>query len=174
MKAYFTPDKYIRKFNDLKIEELERNGIKLLICDIDNTLVPHDVAHPSVEVYEFINHLKSSDLKFCFISNNSRERVELFAKTLHVPTYHFAKKPLKTTYLKIMRDYGLEPQQIACMGDQLMTDVLGGNRVGMYTILTSQLVDRDITSTKINRIMENQVFKVLEKKGKIKRGRFDE
>ncbi len=174
MLEIFTPNQYIKNYNELDIKGLKQQGIKLLICDIDNTLVAHDEAHPNADVYRFVDKVINSGLKFCFISNNSKERVELFAKSLKVKTYHFAKKPLKITYRKILKDYGLNANQVACIGDQIMTDVLGGNRMKIYTILTAPLVLRDITSTKVNRVFENQVFKQLERKGILKRGEFDE
>lgn len=174
MLKIFTPNKYIKSFKELDLNELKTNNIKLLICDIDNTLVAHDEAHPNDDVYAFIEKVRKSGLDFCFISNNKKDRVELFAKSLKVKTYHFAKKPLKITYRKIMKDYNVRGENIACIGDQIMTDVLGGNRNKIYTILTAPLVERDITSTKVNRIFENYVFKQLEKKNILKKGEFDD
>ena len=170
----FIPDLYIKSFRDLDADTLRKKGIKLLICDIDNTLVAHDEAHPNDDVYSFVNKVKKSGLDFCFISNNSKERVELFAKSLKVKTYHFAKKPLKITYRKIMKDYGYKPSEIASIGDQLMTDVLGGKRAKIYCILVNPVVTRDIASTKVNRIFENMVFKQLSRKNILHKGEYDE
>lgn len=172
MLRLFTPNKYIKDFRYVDIDDLKKHGIKLVICDIDNTLVAHDEKHPNEEVKAFVKEMQTH-FAFCLISNNFNERVTTFAKDLHVPCYSMAKKPLKLTYQKIMREMGYPASQIASIGDQIMTDVLGGNRCHIYTILTHPLVVKDLASTKINRVFENMVFQRLAKKGILTKGEFD-
>ncbi|NBK97783.1 MAG: YqeG family HAD IIIA-type phosphatase [Erysipelotrichia bacterium] len=174
MIKLFNPNKYVKDYRYVDLVQLKKQGIKLIICDIDNTLVAHDESHPNEAVIDFVNRVKATGFAFCLISNNFNERVTTFAQDLHVPTYPMAKKPLKLTYRKIMKEMGYQASEIASIGDQIMTDVLGGNRMHMYTILTSPLVQRDITSTKINRKFENIVFKWLAKKGYLVKGEFNE
>lgn len=174
MLKLFTPKKYIKDYRHLDVKELKKQGIRLIICDIDNTLAAHDEAHPDEDVKRFVNQMKMEGFDFCLISNNFSDRVTTFAKDLNVKTYAMAKKPLKITYRKIIKESGYQPAQIASIGDQIMTDILGGNRAKIYTILTHPLVVRDLTSTKINRKMENIVFHLLEKKGILKKGAYDE
>lgn len=174
MKKLFMPKKYIKHFLDLNLNELKSRGIKLIICDVDNTLVAHDVAHPDDEVKTFVGRVHAAGLEICLISNNHKERVEKFARGIDVKFYSFAKKPLKQTYKKIIADYKIQPNQIASIGDQLMTDVFGGNRMRIYTVLMHPLINKDLKATKINRKIENLVFRRLEKKKLIQRGVFDE
>lgn len=174
MKKLFAPDYYIQSFENLAIERLQKQGVKVLVCDIDNTLVAHDEPYPSEQVIIFLNKVKQYGIQVVLVSNNVKERVERFAQTLDVRVYPFARKPLKGTYLRMMRDTGCKAHEIAVLGDQLLTDMLGANRVGFYTILTHPVAQKDLACTKINRIFENVVFKILEVQGKIHRGKFDE
>lgn len=174
MKKLFTPDCYIRSFQDLNIQRLCKLGIQVLVCDIDNTLVAHDIAFPSEEVKTFIKHVKEAGIKPVLVSNNVKERVDTFAQDLDVKTYPFAQKPLKKTYKKMMKDSGFDAHQIAVLGDQLLTDMLGANRIGFYTILTTPVAQKDLKCTKINRFFENFVFHVLALQGKLHRGEYDE
>lgn len=172
MLKLFCPDFYIEHFNNLNIDQLKEKGIKLLLCDIDNTLVPHDVSHPDETVIKFIEKLKNADITVVLVSNNVEDRVSTFAKPLNLNFYPFAKKPLPFTYYKVLKDYHLSKSEIAVLGDQLLTDMLGGNVAGFYTILTKQVVVRDLKWTKINRVFENMVYKLLERKNLLKRGNY--
>ena len=171
---YFTPARYIRNFKSLDFDWLKRQGIRILVLDVDNTLVAHDEKVANEEVIQFVHQLKEHGLQPVVMSNNNEPRVKLFASSIDVPYYFYSTKPLKRTYRKLLRDYNVKPQQCAVIGDQLLTDVLGGNRMKFTTILTTPLVTRDIPWTKLNRALENQVYKLLEKKHLLKRGKYDD
>ena len=81
---------------------------------------------------------------------------------------------LQAEFRKMLRDLHYAPHQVAVLGDQLLTDMLGANRLHFYTILTKPLVSRDLNCTKVNRVFEQMVFRVLERQGKIKRGEYDD
>lgn len=170
----FTPNDYISSFQKLNIAKLQSLGIRALVCDIDNTLVAHDEPDPNHAVIQFIASVHDAGLDVILVSNNVNERVQRFAKGLgvEVRTYPFAKKPLKVTYQKMMKDTGYTSKEIAVLGDQLLTDILGANRVHFYTILTNPVAQKDLTCTKINRIFENMVFKLLEISKRLKKGVF--
>ncbi len=170
----FTPKKYIKNFTCVDFEQLQQAGITMIICDVDNTLVAHDEKLPTDAVHTFVKKVHEFGFQFCLISNNFSERVQRFAKALDVHAYDNAKKPLRHTYKKIIRDYKVNPKQVACIGDQILTDVVGGNRMQMYTILTHPLYTKDLSFTKINRLFERMVFNRLEKKGVLSKGGFDE
>ena len=87
-------------------------------------------------------------------------------------TYPFARKPLPHTYRRMMRDAGCRPQAIAVLGDQLLTDMLGANHIGFFTILTTPVATRDLRVTKVNRIFEAMVFEVLKRQGKLRKGEY--
>ena len=92
MLKLFTPDYYIHSFSALRPEYLLEHGIRLLVCDIDNTLVPHDVALPDEKAVQFIRGMQEAGIRVVFISNNVEERVETFAKGLQADCYPFAMK----------------------------------------------------------------------------------
>ena len=171
---YFTPAKYIRNFKSLDCEWLLRQGIRILVLDVDNTLVAHDEKVANADVIAFVQKLKDCGLQPVIMSNNNEPRVKLFASSIDVPYYFYSTKPLKRTYRKLLRDYGVTAEQCAVIGDQLLTDILGGNRMKFTTILTTPLVTRDIPWTRLNRSVENHVYKLLEKKHLLKRGKYDD
>ena len=170
----FTPDYYVESYRTLDLERLKRHGIRVLVCDIDNTLAAHDEPLPDAQAIAFVLRVRDAGIQVVFISNNKRERVERFAGAVDAKCYPFARKPLKQTYRKMLRDLHYAPHQVAVLGDQLLTDILGGNRMHMTTILTTPLVQRDITWTRLNRLVEQQLYRLLEKKKKLKRGVYDE
>lgn len=172
MLKLFNPKVYVEDFTKLNIEKLKNQGIKLLVCDIDNTLVAHDEAHPNETVVAFIRNIQEQGMKIYLVSNNHHERVHTFAKELQVPCYAFAKKPLKKTYRKIIKDSGFQPHEIAAIGDQLLTDVLGANRMGMVAMLTKPLVQKDLKVTKFNRQFENMIYRQLQRKNKLTKGEY--
>ena len=174
MLKIFVPDLYIKNYTKLNIAYLKQRNIKLLVCDIDNTLVPFDQHYPDEGVFAFIKEFKDNDITLVLISNNKLERVERFAKDLHVRCYPSAHKPLKKTYLQVLKDHGLKADQVASIGDQLLTDVLGSKRCQILTILAQPLVKRDIKYTKINRFIEKGVYYLLERFDLLKRGEFSD
>lgn len=170
----FTPDYYVESYRALDVERLKQYGIRLLVCDIDNTLAAHDEPLPDDAAKAFVKRVRDAGIQVVFISNNKRERVERFASCFDAKCYPFARKPLKQTYRKMLRELRYAPHQVAVLGDQLLTDMLGANRMHFYTILTRPLVSRDLNCTKVNRVFENLVFHVLEHQGKLKRGEYDD
>ena len=174
MLKLFTPNYYIHRYTALRPAFLKEQGIQLLICDIDNTLVPHDVAVPDDEAIAFLKSIQDAGIQIVFISNNVEERVATFAKGLNIPFYPFAMKPLPKTYRKMLKDFHVKRDVVAVLGDQLMTDILGANVMRFYTILTAQVVERDLSFTKVNRVFENIVFSLLKVTGKLGKGEYDE
>ena len=170
----FTPSYYISRFDKLRVDLLKEKGIKLLFCDIDNTLVAHDEALPSKEAYDFINSITNANIQVVFVSNNSEERVKTFADVFKLPYHSMSLKPLPFTYKKMMKLYPYKKSEIAVLGDQIMTDMIGANLCGFYTILCEKCVERDLKVTKVNRIFENMVFKYLKATKKLVKGEYDE
>lgn len=174
MLKLFTPNYYIHAYHALRVAYLQEHDIQVLLCDIDNTLVAHDVALPDERVKTFIKELQDAHIQVIFISNNVEERVHTFASGLDAICYPFAMKPLPKTYRKIIRDIKVEKQHIAVLGDQLMTDILGANIMGLHTILCAPAVQRDLSFTKFNRFFETIVFKLLKVFKRLTKGEFDE
>lgn len=174
MLKWFNPKLYISSYQLLEPDYLKRHHIKLLVCDIDNTLVPHDVADPDEAVFAFVEKMKEHGIGMALVSNNVEERVKVFAKPLGIPYYPFAKKPFQKQYRHILKDFDLTSDEVAVIGDQLLTDMLGGNLAHFYTILSKPVVTRDLKWTKINRVFENMIYQLLEYKKLLIRGEFDD
>ena len=83
-------------------------------------------------------------------------------------------KPLPKTYRRIVKDFALSKQEVAVLGDQLLTDMLGANLMGFYTILSAPVVERDLSFTKFNRFFEAIIFRLLKLSGRLTKGEFDD
>lgn len=171
----FAPDYYVQSFKTLNIQKLHEMGIQLLLCDIDNTLAAYDEDCPNQDVIDFINKLKMNGIEVALCSNSPSSRGKNFGKHLPVSnTYPFSCKPFPFCFKKAMRDHGLKANQIAILGDQMYTDILGGNIWGLYTILTAPIAIKDRNITKVFRFFEELIYGYLEKKKLLKRGDFDD
>ena len=134
--ALFRADFSIGSIGDLSGELLARRGIRLLLADLDNTLVPYGVPLPDERVRSFRDDLAAHGVQLFILSNNRHEgRPRTFAEALAVPYIGHAGKPKRCSFLAAMEEQGVRPDETAIVGDQIFTDVLGGNRAGVTTIL---------------------------------------
>lgn len=171
----FKPDYYVKSFQYLDINRLRARGIRLLLCDIDNTLVAFDDPDSNQAVRRFLQAVRSRGIEVALMSNNFKSRTSHFARDLGVENvYSFSMKPLPVTFWRAMKDHGCQPHEVALIGDQLFTDILGGNLSGIYTILSAPIVERERLDTWMMRILERVVFRWYEKKNIMKRGDFDD
>lgn len=121
-------------------EALQRRGIRLLLADLDNTLVPYGVPLPDEKLKRWRDDLAAHGVTLFVLSNNRHpQRPSTFAKGLGVPYIGHAGKPKTPSFFKAMEQVGVTPQETAIVGDQVFTDVLGGNRAGMTTILVKPI-----------------------------------
>ena len=115
--------------------------------------------------------MKSKEIKLYILSNTShKEKVEEVAKTLEIPYKNLAKKPFKSGFLKIQQEIGEKSENIGVVGDQIFTDILGGNRCKMFTILVEPIDKKDFWYTAWKRPIENKIKRTYinkQKKGKI-------
>ncbi len=118
------PNTYVTSVKEITIELLNKNNIKGLLLDVDNTLIDFDLKILEGSK-DWINSLKENNFKLCILSNTNKiEKVKMVAKELNIPYINFAKKPLKKGFKKGAELLKLQPNQIAVVGDQIMTDVL--------------------------------------------------
>ncbi len=121
---------------DLTGEALERRGIRLLLADLDNTLVPYGVPLPDQRLKDWRDELAAHGVTLFILSNNRHEhRPRVFSEGLDVPFIGHAGKPKTPSFYAAMERMGVTKEQTAIVGDQVFTDVLGGNRAGVTTIL---------------------------------------
>ena len=153
------PTQAIHSIYDLPIQQLKEQGIKGIIFDIDNTLVPYDEMEPNEKIIDFFQTLQEAGFKITLVSNNTEDRVVKFNQKLKVLALHKAKKPSRKSFHKAMEMMGCQPNEAIIVGDQIFTDVYGGNRAGLQTYLVTPVSDRDEWQTKIKRGVERQVIK---------------
>lgn len=121
-------------------EALQRRGIRLLLADLDNTLVPYGVPLPDEKLKAWRDDLAAHGVTLFVLSNNRHaQRPSTFAHGLEVPYIGHAGKPKTPSFFKAMDQMGVTPQETAIVGDQVFTDVLGGNRAGVTTILVKPI-----------------------------------
>lgn len=158
------PKSYFKKIEDINIEFLQKNKIKALLLDLDNTLIDYN-QNIKEETIQWVKELKGQGVKIYILSNtNNKLKIEKISKTLEVPYEKFAKKPLKSSFLKIQKILNFKPENIAVIGDQIFTDVIGGNRCKMHTILIEPIEKKDYWYTAWKRGIENKIkTKYLEK-----------
>lgn len=151
------PKMYIDNVKEITFKALQENGIKGLILDVDNTLIDYYKNIPD-GVEEWCEDLKNKGIKFCIASNsNKKEKVKEVSEKLNIPYIYFAKKPLKMGLNKAKNIMKLESKEVAVVGDQIFTDVLGANRCKMFSILVDPIEEKDIFITVIKRPIENLI-----------------
>ncbi len=150
------PQFYLKNVKEISIELLRNNRIKGLILDVDNTLI--DIKRNIIKgAKEWCEGLKKQGIRICILSNtNNEEKVKDVAKELEIPYIFFAKKPFKDGFYRAQKLLDIEnSKEIAVVGDQLFTDIIGANRVKMIPILVQPVDKRDLWYTKIKRPIEN-------------------
>lgn len=159
------PDLYVNSVLEVKPEKLQEAGIKGVISDMDNTLVAWNERTVSYKMLQWMEDLKAEGFKICIVSNNSAEQGKDLARRLDVPALWYAVKPRRKSFRRAMEIMELDPFQVAVVGDQLFTDVLGGNRLGLYTILVVPISQRELWWTRMMRGLEKRVLYSLQKRG---------
>ena len=155
----FYPNGYFKKVSEISLEYLKQNNIKGLILDVDNTLIDY-YRNMSEETVEWANNLTQNEIKMCILSNSEKqEKVKAVAEKLGLEYSYFGMKPFKKGFKKAQKMLGLECKEIAAVGDQIFTDVIGSNRMKMHSILVEPIEEKDIWLTQIKRPFENYIKK---------------
>ena len=155
------PKAYLKSVQEITIDFLMKNNLKALILDVDNTLIDY-YKNLSEEVIKWAYDLKKQGIKMYILSNtNHKEKVENVAKKLEIPYKMFARKPSKRGFLLVQKEFELEPEKIGVVGDQIFTDVIGGNRSKMFTILVEPVTPKDYWYTAWKRPIENKIKKKI-------------
>ena len=165
MKIY--PDAYFKRVEDIDVEFLNKHKIKALLLDVDNTLVDH-TKKMTESVIKWAKELKGQGVKLYILSNtNDKEKIQNIVKKIDIPYQLFAIKPLKRGFKKAQKELGEKSENIAIVGDQIFTDIIGGNRSHMFTILVDPINEKDFWYTLWKRPIESKI------KNKIKREQID-
>ena len=140
MSFSLTADMVCQNIFEIDPAVLTSRGITLLLADLDNTLVPYGVPLPTDEVRAWNDKLKAAGVTLFVLSNNRHaHRPRVFSEGLGVPFVGHAGKPGTAGFIKAMEQMGVSPEQTAIVGDQIFTDILGGSRAGVTTILVKPI-----------------------------------
>ncbi|WP_027627999.1 YqeG family HAD IIIA-type phosphatase [Ruminiclostridium cellobioparum] len=154
----YYPDLYYDSIRHIDLDMLEKKGIKGFILDIDNTLVPMHSKDADQNAITWIGELKKRGFKVCILSNAARKRVIRFNREIAVTAIHRAYKPSGRAFLKAADVLELEPESIAVVGDQIFTDIHGGNKANMLTILVKPIDKREILYVRVKRWPEKLIL----------------
>jgi len=174
MLELYKPDMYKHDIYSIDYKKLKSCGIKCILFDLDNTIIPTYLPKPTRKLKDFIEKVKDMKLKVIIISNSGKKRLLPFKDILEVDCAASAKKPSKKKYQKVLDEYKYDVSEIVVIGDQLVTDIFGGNRMGFYTVLVDPISKKEFIWTKFNRIKENFIMFKLKRKGLLKRGNYYE
>lgn len=163
MIEYCRPKEYLDSIYQIDFGALRKKGIKGIILDLDETLLPREMLDISPVLFAFIEGVKDKGLSIFLMSNSTRAaRVEHVGKTFNIPFMTQALKPLPFAYEKVMKKLNLLPHEIAVIGDQLFMDILGGNLAKMYTILVKPMNPEKMWIRQLMRDAEKWVLDRLE------------
>ena len=160
-----TPDEYQHCIYDIDLDALRARGIVGLIIDLDNTLAAWRFGQPEPRLAEWVRSAKDRGLVPFIVSNDLGPRVELFTRYLGIPGMARAGKPRSGAFRRATARLGLSPDKVVVVGDQLFTDVLGAKPLGCRTILVTPLSDREFPGTRLVRLVERFVLRVLTARG---------
>ena len=162
------PDYYFKSVYDIPFEELYEQGFRLILTDLDNTLISYKQTLPDDDLKALKKRVEDIGFEFILVSNSRKTRVDNFATAYDIPYVKFSTKPLKRGLKKAKNKVAKKKyknEEILVLGDQLMTDVLGGKRC-KYKVALIEAIDKgtDIGPTRFNRKLENFFLKRIKKK----------
>ena len=140
MPFSFLPGLMTEKLTDITPELLRMRGIKLLMLDFDNTIVPYTTTNPTEEMESWLKKMNElEDIQLCIVSNSHNDRVPKFCRERGIDVITHAKKPFPKGINECLEKYGIPASQAALVGDQIFTDTLGGNNAGVMPILVKAI-----------------------------------
>ena len=167
VQELFNPAEYLEDIFAINLDSLENRGIKLLIIDVNNTVLPQDALQPSIRTMHWFEQLKEYSFQTILISSSlDKTRLSKIAALLQVPVYYFVLKPFLPAVRHILAKHAVTPEECALVGDALVSDVLPAKLLGAYAILVKNcdqpiIMEREISFLKRTRaaILENIIHK---------------
>ena len=153
------PNIYQKDIFSINYENLKKKNVKNLLFDIDNTIVAGNLKSLDNKTIDLFNKLKQENFNIYIITNALKRRAKIFSEILDIKTYHFSMKPSPRNYNKIIKENNLNIKETAAIGDQIYTDVLGANKLGILSILVDPVSKHEFIITKINRVKERKLIK---------------
>lgn len=163
--ALLAPREVAASVYDIDPAALAQRGLRGVILDLDNTLTPWGAAEPDPRLGPWLRRATEAGLRVCVASNALEGRARAFSEAAGVPVVGHAGKPRARAFRRALEVVGTTPEATAVVGDQLFTDVLGGNRIGCWTILVHPLSPREFPGTRITRLVERWTVRLLRRLG---------
>lgn len=165
MYKKFLPSEFVKSVFDISPQRLLDKGIRGIITDLDNTLVEWDRPYATPKLVSWLKSMKDAGIQVTIVSNNNEMRVKSFADPLGIPFIYKARKPMGKAFRKALQLMDVKREEVVVIGDQLLTDVVGGNRIQLHTILVLPVAKSDGFFTRFNRLVERRIFKALKRRG---------
>ena len=155
----FKPDYYCDTVYQIPYDELWKKKIRGLVFDLDNTLAPYEVKHPSAKTVAFIKRLQRMGFSVCILTNNNNARLERFSKPLGLDGVANALKPFTRGLRSAMKQMGTNPRHTAIIGDQLLSDIWAGKSAKTMTVLVKPITNKDLFLVRYRRMIETWLLK---------------
>lgn len=144
MNFPFLPRLILDSVTQLTPAYLQQQGIRLLMLDFDNTIVPYTTNEPSEQMCRWLTMMRESDIAVCVVSNSKRDRVKIFCDQWGIDCITHAKKPFSKGIRQCLAKYRMQPEHSALAGDQIYTDVLGANGCKVFSVLVTAIHNHNI------------------------------
>lgn len=167
----FRPNMYKKNIFEIDYNKLKKQGITCLIFDLDNTLGLIEHEKCPLKTKKLLKKLQK-DFLILISSNNTKKRIAPYLKDLGIGGVAFSLKPSTKGLRKIKKHYNLNKKEMVMIGDQIVTDILSGNRYKIMTILVDPLGEKDLRITGLNRKIEARIIKYYKKRGMFERGKY--
>lgn len=167
----YVPDIYQKSIYTLDYSKLFSRGIKCLLFDLDNTIVPPRSNEMPEKAKDLFISLKQKGFKVIIFSNSPKMRVKPYKHFLDVDAVHNSCKPFTKKFKKVLAEYNLDINEVAIIGDQILTDIAGGNKIGITTILVNPISNKDHLFS-ISRKIENKKMNKLRSRDLFCKGRY--
>jgi HAD superfamily phosphatase (TIGR01668 family) len=152
------PRLFVQSIYDIDLDRLVDRGMRGLILDLDNTLIGWNQPQVPHELHDWLKAVERRRLKTCIVSNNVSQRVDRFSREVGIMAIARAAKPRRWAFREAMQRMGTHRHNTAVVGDQVFTDILGGNRLHLYTILVHPLSEKEFWTTRLVRRLEKAVL----------------
>lgn len=139
MRLSLLPKMMTERLTDLSVGFFKKLGIRLLMLDFDNTIIPYTTDTPTEQMVSWLNRTKEAGVKLCVVSNSHKDRVKLFCQKYGLDCITRANKPFGKGVRQCVKRYGFPKEQCALAGDQIFTDTLGANLAGVRSILVKSI-----------------------------------
>lgn len=166
----FIPDVYQKSIYTINYLKLQQSGIRCLIFDLNNTIAPKQVDVPSKELQDLFAYLQGLKFKLVILSNAKKSRVAPFKEKLNVDAAFRSGKPKKKKFQRILNLYHFQVHEVACIGDEILTDIYGANRMGFTSILVNPISNQENGLTQVSRFLERFLNRYFIKKNILERG----